>query len=132
MELLGYTQVAAICAALGFMAFDVFCGTIRAAMQHTLSSKIAREGVMHKTALILSLMLGVALHVAQSLVDMGIHIPILLMICLYVVFTEVISVLENLGAMNPQLRTSKFMNMFSFAYDGTESDEEKRGEHARN
>lgn len=114
-----------------FIVFDVICGTLGGFLAKKLSSVKARKGVQHKIALVLAVILGILCHIAQTFIDLGIHIPILILICTYIIFTEIISICENLGEMNPELKSTKFMRLFAFAYDGKEEFEDEVTAHER-
>lgn len=124
MELLTFAEIAAIVAVCALIMFDVLTGILVGILVTGLSSKKSREGVAHKTGLVCAIVFGVLLHIAQQFFDMGIHIPILMAICLYIAFTECISIVENIGELSPQLKNSRFMKLFAFAYDGKESFDE--------
>lgn len=110
-------QMTFIILALTLIVFDVITGLIKGAKTKTLNSATGRDGLFHKTALVLVIMLGLICHVAQLYVDLGIHIPLLDMVCAYVIFNEILSAVENIGVINPQLQTSKIMQLFDFAKD---------------
>lgn len=121
MELLTFSEVSAIIATCSLIAFDVVTGVLVGLLVNGLSSVKSRKGVAHKTGLLLAIVFGVILHIVQQFFDLGIHIPVLMAICLYIALTECISIVENIGELSPQLKNTKFMKLFAFAYDGKES-----------
>lgn len=128
-SLLSATEIFFVIFAVAFIVFDVLCGTLTGFLKKQLSSKKSREGVQHKTGLVLVIILGIVCHLAQQFIDLGIHVPLLPLICSYVIFTEIISICENIGELNPALKNTKFMQLFAFAYDGKENfDPEPKGE----
>lgn len=87
-----------------FMVADIITGLIKAWHHHDIKSRAMREGLFHKLAFIavIALAYGVeiaALHIPQITID----VPLVTGICAFVVLTEIVSILENLCAINPQI-----------------------------
>lgn len=118
MCLLSMVEIWALLFTCAFILFDVLTGIAVGFLKTGLSSTKSREGVQHKVGLILAMVLGILLHVCQQFFDLGINIPILMFICLYITFTEIISICENIGELSPQLKDSRFMKLFQFAASG--------------
>lgn len=89
--------------ALAFMAIDVFTGLLKAIKNKELNSTKAREGIYKKASFILFIAFGYLADYAMDYVDMGFNLPAAATICALIVVTEAISVLENLGKINPDL-----------------------------
>lgn len=89
--------------ALAFMAVDVITGIIKAVKNKQLNSTKAREGIYKKASFIVFIGFGYLIDYALAYVDMGINIPAAISICTLVIMTEAISVLENLGDINPEM-----------------------------
>lgn len=89
--------------ALAFMAVDVITGVIKAVKNKQLNSTKAREGIYKKASFIIFIGFGYLIDYALAYVDMGINIPAAISICTLVIMTEAISVLENLGDINPEM-----------------------------
>ena len=121
MYLLSMVEIWALLFTCAFILFDVLTGVAVGFLKSGLSSAKSREGVQHKVGLILAMVLGVLLHVCQQFFDLGINIPILVFICLYITFTEIVSICENIGELAPQLKDSRFMKLFQFAADGKDN-----------
>lgn len=121
MYLLTMVEIWALVFTCVFILFDVLTGVAVGFLKTGLSSAKSRKGVQHKVGLILAMVLGVLLHVCQQFFDLGIRIPILVFICLYITFTEIISICENIGELSPQLKDSRFMKLFQFAVDGKDN-----------
>lgn len=121
MYLLSMVEIWALVFTCAFILFDVLTGIAVGFLKTGLSSAKSHEGVQHKVGLILAMVLGVLLHVCQQFFDLGIHIPILVFICLYITFTEIVSICENIGELAPQLKDSRFMKLFQFAADGKDN-----------
>lgn len=89
--------------ALAFMAIDVFTGVLKAVKNKELNSTKAREGIYKKASFILFIAFGYLADYAMDYVDMGFNLPAAATICALIVVTEAISVLENLGKINPDM-----------------------------
>lgn len=89
--------------ALAFMVIDVFTGLLKAVKNKELNSTKAREGIYKKASFILFIAFGYLADYAMNYVNMGFNLPAAATICTLVIITEAISVLENLGKINPDL-----------------------------
>ena len=89
--------------ALAFMVIDVFTGVLKAVKNKELNSTKAREGIYKKVSFILFIAFGYLADYAMDYVDMGFSFPAAATICTLIIVTEAISVLENLGQINPDL-----------------------------
>ena len=89
--------------ALAFMVIDVFTGVLKAVKNKELNSTKAREGIYKKASFILFIAFGYLADYAMNYVNMGFNLPAAATICTLIIVTEAISVLENLGKINPDL-----------------------------
>ena len=89
--------------ALAFMVIDVFTGVLKAVKNKELNSTKAREGIYKKASFILFIAFGYLADYAMHYVNMGFSLPAATTICTLIIVTEAISVLENLGQINPDL-----------------------------
>ena len=89
--------------ALAFMVIDVFTGVLKAVKNKELNSTKAREGIYKKASFILFIAFGYLADYAMYYVDMGFNFPAAATICTLIIVTEAISILENLGQINPDL-----------------------------
>lgn len=89
--------------ALAFMVIDVFTGVLKAVKNKELNSTKAREGIYKKASFILFIAFGYLADYAMDYVDIGFSFPAAATICALIIVTEAISVLENLGQINPDL-----------------------------
>lgn len=88
---------------VAFMMADVFTGILKAVKNKELSSTRAREGIYKKASFILFIAFGYLADYAMDYVDLGFNFPAAATICTLIILTEAISVLENLGQINPDL-----------------------------
>ena len=95
-----------------FIAMDYITGILKALYTGTFSSKIMRQGLFHKTALLLIMALGFMVDYAQKYVDLGATIPVGGALCAYIILMEIGSSLENLCQTNPELMPEKLCQVF--------------------
>lgn len=88
---------------VAFMMIDVFTGILKAVKNKELSSTRAREGIYKKASFILFIAFGYLADYAMNYVDLGFNFPAAATICTLIILTEGISVLENLGQINPDM-----------------------------
>ena len=97
------------------MLIDVISGYVGAWVTKTVSSSRMREGLAHKGMLIL-LMLTAGLIdwvQQQGLADLGFKVPLLPAACIYIIWMEVNSALENAGEIFPKFRKSRLYSLFA-------------------
>lgn len=89
--------------AFAFMVIDVLTGVLKAVKNKELNSTKAREGIYKKASFILFIAFGYLADYAMDYVNIGFNLPAAATICTLIIVTEAISVLENLGQINPDL-----------------------------
>lgn len=89
--------------ALTFMVIDVLTGVLKAVKNKELNSTKAREGIYKKASFILFIAFGYLADYAMDYVNIGFNLPAAATICTLIIVTEAISVLENLGQINPDM-----------------------------
>lgn len=115
---MGKTEIVAL-AVVGILIFmDYLTGLCKAAKQHDISSEKMREGLWHKGSFIIVLALAEVIERAQDYIDMGYAVPILIPTAIYIAVTEVSSILENAGEINPELAESPVMRLFRSSKHG--------------
>lgn len=100
-----------------FMLFDIVTGFAAAAKNGELDSKIMKSGLFHKAGFIGVIALGMlvefaAAYGAMEYADVNISVPLLPFICGYIIVTEIVSVLENLIKLNPEIGNEKLLKLF--------------------
>ena len=101
-----------LCVTLALVALDIITGVVAAAMHGELSSKVARQGLMHKSAYIACIALGFILDNAQTIIDMGLPFHIQELACYYICMCETLSIVENIAKINPELRGTPLLKLF--------------------
>lgn len=93
--------------ALIFVAFDVTSGLIKAFATNTFTSTKVKEGIFHKAALILIIIMSAAIDILSGFIpSMPFTVPLTQGCCLLIIGMECMSVLENICAINPELKDS--------------------------
>lgn len=110
---------AIVCA---FITLDFITGIIKGVKNHTFNSSIMREGLYHKSGAILLIVFGILVDYTQKYIDIGVNVPISMMLCAYIILMEIGSIIENIGAINPDVIPSKMKVYFSKLKEGEEND----------
>ena len=96
-----------------FIGLDVITGICKAASKHDIDSGKMRTGFWHKLGLIMALVVAALADAAlNSGVDIGISVPIFSAACGYICIMELVSILENIVEINPELAGSKLLKLF--------------------
>lgn len=90
---------------LGFIAFDILTGLIKAKHDGSYNSSIMREGGYHKSMEILAVVGSYGIEYAMQYIELGIPIPLVGSVVTYICIMEFISIMENMCAVNPELST---------------------------
>lgn len=102
-----------VVSALLFVCFDFLTGIIKAIKNKIVSSTIMREGLLHKCAFVLVIVLAIMCEAAMTHLDLGITVPLVAPVCVYIILTEIASILENIAEINPELKDSKVFALFT-------------------
>lgn len=87
-----------------FMLADIASGFLKAWRDHDIKSRALREGLFHKSAFIGVIALAQLTELAADKVpEIELNLPITGGICAYIILTEIVSVLENLRDINPDI-----------------------------
>lgn len=108
------TTMVAICCILILM--DVVCGIAGAARNKELCSTIMRDGLYNKFGEIMLLLLATFINEVLLIAPfdkMGIPPEIAYAVALYIAIMEIISVIENICKINPELPIAKILLMFN-------------------
>ena len=87
-----------------FIAFDVLTGWLKALITATTNSSIMRTGLMRKVGELLAVIFGYICEFCLPLMGLEISVPFAGAIATYIVLMETASVIENICAMNPNMR----------------------------
>lgn len=95
-----------------FIVIDFITGTAKAIKEKNCNSSIMREGLFHKCASIIMITLGYLIDYAQHYIDLGINVSVSTSICAYIILMEIMSIVENVGKINPNILPDKIKDIF--------------------
>ena len=95
-----------------FMLLDIITGFLQAVVNKCVDSQKMKTGLFHKCGFMLAIIFGCLCEYAMNYIDLGFDVPIQDAVCIYIIVTEIVSVLENLGKLSPELADSKFLQIF--------------------
>lgn len=102
---------------------DIVCGTVAAMRNKELCSSIAREGMYNKIGEAMFLLIAI---IANEILAMppfdglGISPDIAYLVAAYIAWMELVSILENICKINPELPFAKILMMFNIDVDTEE------------
>lgn len=102
-----------IIVACAFMLLDIVSGFTAAIVNKCVDSSKMKEGLLHKCGFIMAICLGSLCDYSMLYIDMDFNIPIQEAVCAYIILTELMSILENLAKISPELSNSRFMSIFN-------------------
>ena len=100
-------------AILFFIATDYVTGVIKAIIQGNLSSKRMREGLGHKFAYLILTLTAWFVDTLNMHLPLGFPIDIFTCTVSGVCLIELTSIIENITAINPDLKNAPFMSIFT-------------------
>lgn len=97
-----------IVVSLAFNLLDVISGIVKGLKAgNKLDSAKLRNGLFKKSGFILCYCLGVIITLGQGWLELPFSINIMPAICGYVILTEVVSIIENIAEINPNILPDK-------------------------
>lgn len=100
-------------AILFFITTDYLTGVIKAVMQGNLSSKRMREGLGHKLAYIILTLTTWFIDTLNMHLSLGFPLDIFTCTATGICLIELTSIIENITAINPELKNATFMNILA-------------------
>nr|DAO65968.1 MAG TPA: holin [Caudoviricetes sp.] len=88
---------------LGFIMFDVVTGLIKAGYNGNYNSAIMRQGGFHKSMEVMAMAVAYFIEYAIVYINIGVDVPAVPAVTVYICIMELISILENICAVNPQM-----------------------------
>lgn len=101
-----------------FIITDYVTGVAKAVMQNNLSSKKMREGLGHKFAYFMLVLVAWFIDLVNVHVDLGLPVSVFMCTVGGISLIELTSILENITAINPELADAPFMQVFAQSTDG--------------
>lgn len=99
----------------GAIVFDLLSGLLKAFATKSVSTTVMRQGIYHKSAIMLVVLLAIGCEYITGYIDLGftfdgkLTVGVTTVICLM----EIMSILENLAEVNPDIKGTKLMAFFS-------------------
>lgn len=100
------------------MVLDVATGFAGAVKCGSVQSGRMREGLWHKAGFVGMIAMAYLLEFGARVVDLGISIPAVSAVCVFVVLTEAASIMENLCVLNPTVAASPLGSVFGRSGEG--------------
>lgn len=116
----GISQVGIACC---FHVFDLLTGIIAAVRMHDLQSGKMRDGLFKKIGFLCCYALAIMVDTQAVSIGLKTGVSILPVIIIYAVSTEVISIIENISKINPDLLPDKLMGLFKIGQQEDKKDE---------
>lgn len=110
-----------VCGTLIIM--DIICGTVAAMRNKELCSSIARDGMYNKIGEAMFLLIGIIANEVLAMPpfdSLGISPDIAYIVAAYIAWMELISIIENICKINPELPFTKILMMFNIDVDTKE------------
>lgn len=104
-----------ILVALIFNGLDLITGIVGAIRdgEQIKSSKL-RDGLFKKVGFIFCYALGVIINYAENLMTLPFGVDLVPVICTYAVITEVVSIIENIAKINPDIIPEKLKELIGY------------------
>lgn len=93
-----------VAATLVFVGLDILTGWMKAVSTGTVSSAVMRQGLFHKVSYFVIIVVFIAVEALQKHFSFWPDFPTTAAICAYICVTEIVSLLENLAVVNPEIR----------------------------
>lgn len=132
MDFVGIGKIVVI--TLLFMILDIITGYVGAWLSGTISSSVMRKGLGHKFAFIAFIAMAALIDFAQgeNIINLGVTIQLTALTCIYVIITEINSILENIIVIFPELENTPVINIFKNSTNVMEKFAEDKGKDVTN
>lgn len=117
------TDVWCVLAVVFFIIVDYVTGITKAIMQDSLSSKKMRDGLGHKFAYFILVLVAWFIDEINLHVDLGLPVSVFVCTVSGICLIELTSILENITVINPELAGAPFMQIFSQSTSGKHKEE---------
>ena len=98
---------------IAFIVMDVVTGIAQAAKNKVLDSTKMRDGLFHKIGFMFAVVLACLCEYAMGWLDLGFNIPMIVGVCTFICLTELVSILENIALLAPELSENTFLSYFT-------------------
>lgn len=117
------SSVYPIIIALAFNLFDIIVGIIGALKLKNLQSSKMRDGFFKKLGFVCCYILALLIDTKGAMIGLQISVKIVPIIVLYVVTTEIVSIIENICIINPDLLPDKLKSLFHVTKEKEEKED---------
>lgn len=107
-----------------FILLDILSGVTQAVKNKTLSSVVMREGIYHKLSYVIAIALSALIEYGVLHMELGFTTPLLMPVCVMVCLTEIVSIVENVGQLNPDLANTGIFALLLQNKKGRSNDEQ--------
>lgn len=104
-----YTPILIACI---FHGLDILTGFVSCIKRHDIKSSKMRDGLFKKVGFLFCYALAWTVDKYGYIIGISIGIRILPAVVLYSVITEIVSILENISEINPDLPENKLLSLF--------------------
>ena len=87
----------------GFILFDILTGFAKALAKEGINSTKIRNGLYHKLSEIIAVLFSYFLEYSADYINLGVDLPVVGVVAVYICVMEFVSILENICEMNPQM-----------------------------
>lgn len=88
----------------GFILFDIITGILKAFYNGNINSTNLRQGLYHKLSEVIAI-IGCGLgEYGLNYVNIGVDVPLVSCVSIYICIAELVSIVENLSEINPTLK----------------------------
>lgn len=108
-----------ILVALVFNGLDLITGIVGAIRdgEQIKSSKL-RDGLFKKVGFIFCYALGIVINYAETFLTLPYGVDLVPVICAYAIVTEVVSIIENISKINPDILPDKLKELIGYNEGG--------------
>lgn len=108
-----------ILVALVFNGLDLITGIVGALRNgDNIKSNKLRDGLFKKVGFIFCYTLGIAINYAETFLTLPFAVDLVPVICSYAIITEVVSIIENISKINPDILPEKLKNLIGYDEGG--------------
>lgn len=86
-----------------FILLDIATGLLKAVSKGKIDSTMLRQGLWHKLAEVMAVACSYLVEFTMAYVELGVDLPVMNVVIVYLCITEFTSIAENLAEVNPTL-----------------------------
>lgn len=108
-----------ILVALVFNGLDLITGIVGALRNgEQIKSNKLRDGLFKKVGFIFCYTLGIVINYAKNFLTLPFGVDLVPLICTYAIITEVVSIIENISKINPDILPEKLKALIGYKEGG--------------